>query len=69
MIATRGMGAGLGATLTTGGLGAGFGATPPTPAGGAGDTWFRAKTIAWGLMKRILREEEEVVLSGRRSQP
>jgi hypothetical protein len=29
MIATRGLGAGFGATLTTGGLGAGYGGTPP----------------------------------------
>ena len=31
MIATRGLGAGFGATLPTVGLGAGYGGAPPTP--------------------------------------
>lgn len=63
MIATRGMGAGFGATLTTAGMGAGYGSAPPpavvTLSGGG---WVQTWTINAQWRRR--QDEEWVILHG-----
>lgn len=62
MIATRGLGAGLGATLTTGGLGAGYGGSPPeAPGGGSGPTFWMPEPLSWRM------PDEEIIFLRRKT--
>jgi hypothetical protein len=62
MIATRGLGAGLGATLATAGLGAGYGDAPPeAPSGGSGPTFWMPEPLAWRM------PDEEIIFLRRKT--
>lgn len=62
MIATRGLGAGFGATLTTAGLGAGYGGAPPeAPIGSGLPTFWMPEPPSW------LMPDEEIIILRRKT--
>lgn len=65
MIATRGMGAGFGATLPTGGLGAGYGGAPPEGPGDVSvpNTWTVGQPLRWPN----LWQDEEIIFLRRKT--
>lgn len=60
MIATRGLGAGFGATLTTGGLGVGYGgAAPADDSVSVPNTWTMGRASEW---PKLWQDEEIIIL-------